>query len=154
MRDNPVLMSCNLNKQTTQSMEESKTVKCFSIYKSLICLLSSSTSVKWANSVIFSSLFRLQLHQNRDQLLDVVVLHSCASAMLSVKCPDFGEELGVLLHRQRVWRGWWWIFFSSRKTVGNRHMIHVTLIVTSPCITRSTYTNLSFCLELCLCKKM
>lgn len=73
--------------------------------------------------------------------------------MLSVKCLDFGEELGVLLHRQRVWRGWWWIFFSSRKTVGNRHIIHVTLIVTSPCITRSTYTNLSFCLELCLCKK-
>jgi len=53
MRDNPVLMSCNLNKQATQSTEESKTEKCLSVYQPLISLFFSSTFVKWSNGVIF-----------------------------------------------------------------------------------------------------
>lgn len=46
MRDNPVLVSCNLNKQATQSVKESKNVNYLSIYKLLITLFFSSTFVK------------------------------------------------------------------------------------------------------------
>lgn len=54
MRANPVLMSCNLNKRTAQSMEESKTVKCLSIHKLSISLLFGFTSVRWSKGVLTS----------------------------------------------------------------------------------------------------